>query len=197
MPKIVDHEERRREVLDATWRVIGRVGLEATTVRRIAEEAGYSQGVLAHYFHDKSDILISAHQLAYSRARARIVAATTDRVGLEALRLAMFEALPLDDERYLEAQVDVSFLGLTVGNAYLREVRSASGAQARARWKSYVTQAQEIGEIDAAEDADYIVDDVMGLIESLSIGAIISPERVDTEHQIALTERLLRRVSSK
>ena len=36
MPKIVDHAERRREVLDATWRVIGREGLEAATVRRIA-----------------------------------------------------------------------------------------------------------------------------------------------------------------
>jgi AcrR family transcriptional regulator len=197
MPKIVDHEERRIEVLDATWRVIGRVGLEATTVRRIADEAGYSQGVLAHYFHDKSDILISAHKLAYSRARARIAVATTGRVGLDALRLAILEALPLDDERYLEAQVDVSFLGLTVGNAYLREVRSASGAESRIRWKAYITQAQEIGEVDPAENADYIVDDVMGLIESLSIGAIISPERVDAEHQVALTARLLRRISVK
>ncbi|HEX7824382.1 MAG TPA: TetR family transcriptional regulator, partial [Mycobacterium sp.] len=103
MPKIVDHDERRIEVLDATWRVIGRFGLEATTVRRIAEEAGYSQGVLAHYFHDKSDILISAHKLAYSRTRARIAVVTAGRVGLDALRLAMLEALPLDDERYLEA----------------------------------------------------------------------------------------------
>jgi AcrR family transcriptional regulator len=197
MPKIVDHEERRIEVLDATWRVIGRVGLEATTVRRIAEEAGYSQGVLAHYFHDKSDILISAHKLAYSRARARIAVVTAGRVGLDALRLAILEALPLDDERYLEAQVDVSFLGLTVGNAYLREVRSASAAESRVGWKSFITQAQEIGEVDPGENADYIVDDVMGLIESLSIGAIISPERVDTDHQIALTERLLRRISAK
>ena len=66
MPKIVDHAERRREVLDATWRVIGREGLEAATVRRIAAEAGCSIGVLAHYFQDKEDILISAHQLALS-----------------------------------------------------------------------------------------------------------------------------------
>ena len=195
MPKIVDHGERRREVLDATWRVIARCGLEGTTVRRIAEEAGYSQGVLAHYFRDKNDILVSAHELAYSRARSRIAAATHGHIGLKALRLAMLEALPLDAERYLEAQVDVSFLGLTVGSEYLRQVRSASDAVSRIRWKSYVTDAQRIDEVDPEENADHIVDDVMGLIESLSIEAIINPERVDAAHQIAATDRLLARVS--
>lgn len=197
MPKVVDHDERRREVLDATWRVIGRDGLNAATVRRIAEEAGHSNGVLAHYFRNKNDILVSAHQLAYSRARVRIAAATAGVEGLEALRRAIHEALPLDEERYLEAQVDVSFLGLTVGDPHLREVRSASGASARTRWRSYVTTAQDVGEIDASEDPDHVVDDVMALIESLSIGAIITPERVDADYQVAQTERLLQRIARR
>lgn len=197
MPKIVDHDERRREVLDATWRVIGRDGLNAATVRRIAQEAGHSNGVLAHYFSNKNDILVSAHELAYSRARARIAAATAGVEGIEALRLAIHEALPLDEERYLEAQVDVSFLGLTVGDPHLREVRSASGAMSRARWRSYVTTAQQRGEVDPAEDPDDVVDDVVALIESLSIGAIITPERVDAAHQIAQTDRLLQRITRR
>ncbi|GAB3246580.1 TetR/AcrR family transcriptional regulator [Nocardioides dilutus] len=195
MPKIVDHEERRREVLDATWRVIGREGLNAATVRRIAEEAGHSNGVLAHYFNNKNDILVSAHQLAYSRARARIAKATADVEGLEALRRAIHEALPLDEERLLEAQVDVSFLGLTVGDAHLREVRSASGEISRARWRSYVERAQELGEVDVSVNPDDVVDDVIALIESLSIGAIITPERVTVAHQLAQTERLISRIT--
>jgi AcrR family transcriptional regulator len=195
MPKIVDHEERRREVLDATWRVIGREGLNAATVRRIAEEAGHSNGVLAHYFSNKNDILVSAHQLAYARARARIAKATADVEGLEALRRAIHEALPLDEERLLEAQVDVSFLGLTVGDPHLRGVRSASGEISRVRWRSYVERAQELGEVDLSVDPDHVVDDVIALIESLSIGAIITPERVTVEHQLAQTERLLDRIA--
>ena len=195
MPKIVDHEERRREVLDATWRVIGREGLNAATVRRIAEEAGHSNGVLAHYFTSKNDILVSAHQLAYSRARARIAEATVDVEGLEALRRAIHEALPLDDERLLEAQVDVSFLGLTVGDPHLREVRHASGEISRERWRSYVVRGQELGEVDPEVDPGDVVDDVIALIESLSIGAIISPERVTIERQLAQTERLLDRIT--
>jgi AcrR family transcriptional regulator len=103
-----------------------RVGLDATTIRRIADEAGHSVGVLTHYFTDKEDILSSAHLLAFARARARIDVATEGRSSLEALRLALLEALPLDEERLLEAHVDVSFLGHTVGNAKLRQIRSRS-----------------------------------------------------------------------
>lgn len=196
MPKIVDHDQRRQEVLAATWRVIARVGLDATTIRRIADEAGHSVGVLAHYFADKEDILSSAHLLAFARARARIDEATAGQSSLEALRLAMLEALPLDEERLLEAHVDVSFLGHTVGNAHLRRIRSASNANSRDMWGGFVTQAQESGEVRRDEDAGFIVDEIQALIESLSIQAIIDPARMTPEHQVTLVDRFLARVST-
>ena len=64
MPKIVDHESRRQELVEAAWRVINRVGIDATTVREIAAESGYSTGSLAHYFATKDDILRSALERA-------------------------------------------------------------------------------------------------------------------------------------
>lgn len=196
MPKIVDHDQRRQEVLAATWRVIARCGLDATTVRRIADEAGHSVGVLAHYFTNKEDILSSAHLLAFARARARIDEATRGRSSVEALRLAMLEALPLDEERLLEAQVDVSFLGHTVGNTHLRQIRSTSNAHSRTMWGSFVTQAQEAGELCRDEDPGLIVDEIQALIESLSIQAIIDPTRMTAAHQEALVARFLARVST-
>jgi AcrR family transcriptional regulator len=196
MPKIVDHEQRRQEVLAATWRVIARVGLDATTIRRIADEAGHSVGVLTHYFADKEDILSSAHLLAFARARARIDEATTGRSSLEALRLAMLEALPLDAERLLEAHVDVSFLGHTVGNTKLRQIRSRSNAESRALWGRFVTRAQDSGELRRDEDPGFVVDEIQALIESLSIQAIIDPARMTPEHQEALVARFLARVST-
>lgn len=196
MPKIVDHDQRRQEVLAATWRVIARVGLDATTIRRIADEAGHSVGVLTHYFTDKQDILISAHLLAFARARARIVEATEGRSSLEALRLAMLEALPLDEERLLEAHVDVSFLGHSVGNANLRQIRSTSNAHSRVLWGGFVAQAQDSGEVRRDGDASFIVDEIKALIESLSIQAIIDPEWMTPEHQVALVSRFLARMST-
>ena len=60
MPKIVDHELRRRELAQAALRVIGRAGLEATTTRAVADESGWSTGVLKHYFDDKDHLLHEA-----------------------------------------------------------------------------------------------------------------------------------------
>ena len=57
LPKIVDHEVRRQELVEAAWRVINRIGLERTTIREIATESGCSTGALAHYFRTKDDIL--------------------------------------------------------------------------------------------------------------------------------------------
>ncbi|MBW0103982.1 TetR/AcrR family transcriptional regulator, partial [Pseudonocardia sp. KRD291] len=59
MPKIVDHDQRREEILDAAIRVIGTVGIDHATTRAIARESGYSTGVLSHYFEDKDELLRS------------------------------------------------------------------------------------------------------------------------------------------
>jgi AcrR family transcriptional regulator len=196
MPKIVNHAERRAEVLDATWRVIAREGLEATTVRRIAEEAGHSNGVLQHYFKNKDDILISAHLLAFARTGERIARVTADRQGIEALRRAAFEALPLDEDGLLEAQVDVGFLGQVVGNDYLRTVRRESNEGARRQWTRFVHDAQALNEVPADLDVDLAVDELMALIDSLSVEAIIDPERMTAEHQMLLIDRFLDRIRS-
>ncbi len=195
MPKIVDHAERRREVLDATWRVIARSGLDAATTRAIAEEAGYSIGVLTHYFNDKQDILVSAHRLAFARARDRILTATRDHTGTAALRLAMLEALPLDAERFVEAQVDVSFLGQSVGDAHLRGIRSTTYQESRQLWRRFLDQAREQGELVDEPEEELLVDEVVGMVEALSAEAVVDPEHMTSEHQMRLVDRFLARIS--
>ena len=108
----------------------------------------------------------------------------------------MHEAPPLDEERHLEAQVDVSFLGQTVGNEDLRRIRSASNANSRMLWTEFVERAQTIGEIRADEDAQILVDEILTLVESLSVEAIINPERMTPKHQMRLVERFLARIAA-
>jgi len=119
LPKIVDWEARKDEILEATWRVIARDGLAQTTVRAIAREANCSQGILSHYFDDKMDILASALLLSHRRVRDRTEKKVAGRSGLEALRIALLEALPLDAERELEARIEVSFWGRLLSDTRL------------------------------------------------------------------------------
>ncbi len=50
MPKIVDYAQRRRDLVEATTRIIVRQGLSGTTMRDIAAEAGFANGVVKSYF---------------------------------------------------------------------------------------------------------------------------------------------------
>ena len=79
MPKIVDWDARRDEILSATWRVIARDGIARATIRSIAREAGCSRGILAHYFDDKADILGSALVMSHRRVVARMEARSARR----------------------------------------------------------------------------------------------------------------------
>ena len=60
MPKVVDHQERRADIVDALWRVVRRDGIAATSVRTVADEAGLSAGALRHYFTTQSELLAVA-----------------------------------------------------------------------------------------------------------------------------------------
>ena len=97
MPKIVDHELRRQELLAATWRVIARTGIIGVTTREIAREAGVSTGVLAHYFADKEELLAAALRLSHQQVYARVHERTQGLLGIDAIRVVMLEALPLDE----------------------------------------------------------------------------------------------------
>ena len=44
MPKVVDHQERRIKLIEATWRTIVRDGWDATTMSAIATGAGFATG---------------------------------------------------------------------------------------------------------------------------------------------------------
>ena len=56
MPKIVNHDEYREELLHKAFGLFARKGYSKVTIREIAKELGVSTGTLYHYFENK-DVL--------------------------------------------------------------------------------------------------------------------------------------------
>lgn len=56
----LSEEERRGQILRATFLVVARYGLEGASANRIAEQAGVSKGLIWHYFADKTDLMKQA-----------------------------------------------------------------------------------------------------------------------------------------
>ncbi|MEI7882577.1 MAG: TetR/AcrR family transcriptional regulator [Actinomycetota bacterium] len=53
----ISAQERREQLVEAAIRVMSSEGLERATTRRIAEEAGTTQGVFHYAFQDKNELL--------------------------------------------------------------------------------------------------------------------------------------------
>ena len=191
MPKIVNWDERRDEILSATWRVIARDGIAKATIRAIAREAHCSPGILAHYFGDKADILGAALMLSHRRVTARMDARAAGRTGLDALRVIMLEALPLDEERDLEAQIEISFWGRALGNPELRTVQNAEFDRFARRLRAHLAQARDQGELRDGIDIDVAAHQLLVLIDGLSAQRVLYPGRVTAARQRQMLDALL------
>ena len=189
MPKIVDHEERREEVIAAVWRVIARDGLDASTIRAIASETGASAGVLAHYFKDKDDILTQALKLSHKRIRARQDRKLAKLEGVAALRALVLDNLPLDEERELETRLEISYWARSLTRAEVAKVQRAEAAILFDRMKGLIIEAQTRGEIDQGERPETIAERLLALIDGLSLHALIHPARVPAKTQLAIIAR--------
>lgn len=110
MPKIVDHDQRRRELVEATLRIIVRQGLAGATMRDIATEAGFANGAIKSYFASKSDLLAATYLFVFEATNRRVEFSTAHLRGIAALRAFAHEVLPVTPELHDEARVVLSFL---------------------------------------------------------------------------------------
>ena len=196
MPKIVDHELRRQELLSATWRVIARTGIIGVTTREIAREAGVSTGVLAHYFADKEELLAAALRLSHQQVYARIQERTQGLLGMDAIRVVMLEALPLDEQRLLEAQIEINFLSLALGNRGLRELQHEEFERFWDLLHYRVCEAQKLGHVWAGADPSDITHELVILVEGLSQEAVLYPSRATAQRQLQTLNSILDRLAA-
>lgn len=193
MPKIVDHDERRRSLIEATWRVIAREGIASATTRGIAREAGCSSAVLAHYFADKAELMASAMLAGHAEVHARLDARLT---GLASVRQYVLECLPLDERRRFLAVVEVSFWGQAVGNPRLVDLYADEVAGFRGKVRVRLEQAREQGELRPGVDVEAVVHELHVLNDGLSIQAALYPHSASAAQQTALVDAVLDRIRS-
>ena len=198
MPKVVDHELKRNDVAEATWRVIGKLGMNATTIRAIAEELECSTGAIVHYFKNKDDLFIFSLHLATERLARRIEKCRQGVSGHETLRRVFAEYLPLDDERALEWHIWVAFLTRSVNNPRLTQEQREWYEGFQNLLRDIIIEGQQSGafrdDIDPTEEADTLI----ALVDGIGVHAIRDPQHFPPAYQAALMNRhLLLRFSAQ
>ncbi len=155
MPRIVDHDERRREIVAAAMDLIEKAGPQALTMRNLAARLGVANGALDRYFPDgKAAILDAVYTEAYSQVRRQVneVIGGLDP-GLTSLR-AMVTALMPVPERVEGAPVLVSFWNELGDTDQVRDRIRHDLAHLRDRFHQLLEVAAARGEITHAGRID-------------------------------------------
>jgi AcrR family transcriptional regulator len=189
MPKVVDHEERRAELAAAVWSIASREGLEAVTIRRVAEEAGWSTGALVHYFEAKEELLLFAFRTVADRVGRRLAQAE-ERTSepLELARAQLVEGLPLDAGRRAEVRVWFAFLGLALTRPALARAQRVTYRAWRDRIADRLRDAQERGDLRAEVDCAAEAVALVALVDGLAIQATFEPRALSGQRQVRLVD---------
>ncbi|PYI65055.1 TetR family transcriptional regulator [Arthrobacter livingstonensis] len=195
MPRLVDHAERRSSIIETTWQVIADRGIENASMRDIARECGYAApGILAHYFPNKTALLLASYELICQRTNERIAESTVGKRGLTALRSLCMEIIPAEDLTTVEAKVAVSFWQRAQSDEALRRV----GRDALSHWHAEImgclAEAQTDTPTGRPADPDLFTDELLNTMMGLHITAMLDPYAMSGSRQRRLIETMLRRV---
>lgn len=182
MPKVVDGDERRQQLTDAAARVIARSGPDAATMRAVAAEAGWTTGVLTHYFRDKHELLLATFQ-ASLRHRRSMRPPVAEADALARLRRSLLGALPLDDDRRRHWLVTLACCTQSPAQPEL----AAAQRDAYREYRDHVAGlVGELGRDDRAVlDADPVdvAERLIALADGLAVQALFDAETWPAERQ--------------
>lgn len=193
MPKQVDHDQRRGEMAAALWRIAAYEGLEAVSLSRVADEAGVSKGRLQHYFPSRDALLdYTATTLAYrvdARIKARVAAVSGP---IPAMRAAMLEVLPLDEESAVDARVGLAFFIRSLADPGLRERYRVRNGQFVDLLTHYLGRARDDGQVAADRDPNAEAVTLFALVNGLKEPLLLG-ERTPAE-AVAVVDSALARL---
>lgn len=180
MPKIIDHDTRRSELVEASWQVIATEGLEGLTMRKVADAAGCTTGRITHYFADREALVIAALRAVNDAATVRTsIILASSLPPREKLIKCLEEGLPLDKTRLLEFRVWIAFWSAAASNRVLARENNARNAA----WIKALAPltAQVAPQVDAAHEARIL----FAAIDGLGLVAAISPTAANKQNAVS------------
>jgi len=168
---------RREQIVRATIRCLAREGYTRLTMKKVAREAGVSQGILHYYFADKRAMLAATLE-AVTRDLDRRVAAAQSRTGCDArarLRALVRACLEVAVSRPEFWVVFVEFWGEMLHDRRLRDLNTAVYSRTRRLIGRLIAEGVRAGRFRPVDPrrASAVV---LGLIDGLSLQLTFDPE---------------------
>lgn len=167
---------------EAAHRLIAHAGLDAATMVAVAEEAGFSVGLVQHYFPSKDELLLFTYQRTTEGRLERVMRIVAEgeaaKRTIAAILLAGLQELwPLDERRRAEYRIGGAFRARALDNPTVEAVAKASASALRAQIARAVSNGKHCGEVAPATDADLAATRLSALVEGMADQLYSEPER--------------------
>lgn len=190
VPRVVDHELRRRQIAATFQRHVAAHGLEATTFARVAAEAGISVGLIQHYFVGRDELLVYVFSDLLRIRDERIASHITEgeareRPIREILGAALNELLPLDAQRTRELRVAQALQARSLCDPAVAAVVRRADRDLETRAATAVGNGKQCGEVAAEVDPDIAGARIVAAISGLSTRLLLMGRRRATQVPVA------------
>src|SRR5262249_3228856 len=182
MPKIVDHDQRRDQIALVACRVVAEHGFDQATIVRIARVAGYTTGMVAHYFDTKQDIIIAALRLILRRIEERLTRSAGDTPA--DLLTVLSEALPIDEHRYIECAFWTAFWGQVSTDKRLKRINAWVHREYLRLFERCLSQGWGIWPQLGAATREQVLRSVVTFINGITASAVASPSDWPAARQV-------------
>jgi TetR/AcrR family transcriptional regulator, transcriptional repressor of bet genes len=173
LPKKVDHSQRRDEIALVACKVVATRGFEQATIVRIARAAGYTTGMVAHYFDSKQDIILAALRLILHRMDQRLVLQSGQSA--PDLQGVLSEALPIDAQRRTECAFWTAFWGQVSADPRLKRVNAWVHREYLRLYERCVTEQWPESGSWSPDIRDQVLRSIATLINGITASAVSSP----------------------
>ncbi|MGB3771211.1 MAG: TetR family transcriptional regulator C-terminal domain-containing protein [Rhodococcus sp. (in: high G+C Gram-positive bacteria)] len=189
MPARVDHDERRRTIIDGLLEVAARDGLHAVTLRAVADAAGVSLRLVQYYFDDKSSLLHAGlHHLettSKQRWEQRIADLGPTATPREVLETYFEEALPTDDSSRRFHTVFTAYTALAVTDSALARTPFVEGPRRiQATIADMLSTARAEGDIGPDIDPEREAQRLTAFEHGLGTGLLIGLHTVESANYL-------------
>ncbi len=176
MPKIVDHDEKRKQIAEAAWNIIRKEGVEKASIRRVAAEAGISSGALRHYFSTQDEMLLFIMNYYLEEGKKRSQNKEWSENPVQAVEEVLLELVPIDEEKKIETSVwwILALRSLTSDTIKDKKDEMTDGTYELAN--SMIEILALKGVLSDSMNAELEKSRLTALIEGLSIHALLRPD---------------------
>ncbi|MEZ5555980.1 TetR/AcrR family transcriptional regulator [Haliea sp.] len=173
-PKAADTKEmRRNHIIDTATRLIARNGLEGVSVRKVADMAGCSRGLVEHYFRDKAELVVEANRWVNTAYLER-VSSLRKLSGLALLEGQLHNLLPFTDEILDEWRVRSIFFNRGSADQQIAKDSNDSFNQVYVEIWDALKYASAHGEIDPSVPVQEASELILLFVIGIAMACLLS-----------------------